>query len=113
MVDRCEWPPHASLAAVAPSALAQSIEPRAYSNAPTGVKFRRGLRVHEPRHLLRSLAVTDELHRAKCGYARILDLWVTSGKIEMPAYTALDGTASREHRSRARYSSGMGNPRYR
>ena len=75
------------LAASAPGARAQSIEPRAYSNAPLGVNFllagpyytRSGLSFDT------SLPVTDpqlKTSNAVLGYARALDLWGKSGKFD-------------------------------
>ena len=108
-----------ALAAVAPAAHAQSIEPRAYSNAPTGVNFlvagyaftNRGISF-DP-----SLPITDEkLHASSevLGYARILDLWGNSGKIDaIVPYTALDGSASFAGAPLTRTINGLGDPAFR
>ncbi len=81
------------------AAAAQDIEPRAYSNAPVGVNFviagyafTDGGVAFDP-----SLPVKDpqlQTHNFVFGYARVLDLWGKSAKIDlvMP-YTWLSGTA--------------------
>jgi hypothetical protein len=88
------------LAASASVAHAQSIEPRAYSNAPVGVNFlvagpyytRGGLSFDS------SLPLTDpnlKTSNAVVGYARTLDLWGRSGKFDVIVpYTWLSGTAT-------------------
>lgn len=88
------------LAASAPVAHAQSIEPRAYSNAPVGVNFlvagpyytRGGLSFDS------SLPLTDpnlKTSNGVVGYARTLDLWGKSGKFDVIVpYTWLSGTAT-------------------
>jgi hypothetical protein len=81
-------------------ARAQSIEPRAYSNAPVGVNFliqgvaltRGGLAFDS------SLPLTDPslaTSSAVLGYARTLDLWGKSGKFDvLVPYTWLSGSAT-------------------
>lgn len=88
------------LVASASVARAQSIEPRAYSNAPVGVNFllagpyytRGGLSFDT------SLPVTDpqpKTSNAVLGYVRALGLWGKSGKFDVIVpYTWLSGTAS-------------------
>jgi hypothetical protein len=88
------------LAASASVAHAQSIEPRAYSNTPVGVNFllagpyytRGGLSFDT------SLPLTDpklETTNAVVGYARALDLWGKSGKLDVIVpYTWLSGSAT-------------------
>ena len=78
---------------------AQDIEPRAYSNAPVGVNFlivgyaytRGGLSFDS------SLPISDaHLHtsNAVLAYARALDLWGNSGKVDVVVpYTWLSGSA--------------------
>jgi hypothetical protein len=87
------------LAASASLAHAQSIEPRAYSNAPVGVNFllagpyytRGGLSFNT------SLPLTDPkltTSNAVVGYARTLDLWGKSGKFDVIVpYSWLSGSA--------------------
>ncbi len=91
--------------ASASAAHAQSIEPRAYSNAPVGVNFliagyaytRGGLAFDT------SVPVTNphlSTSSAVLAYARVLDLWGNSGKFD--AIVPLSGTAdSRANRSSA------------
>ena len=92
----------AALLTVATTASAQDIEPRAFSNAPTGVNFliagygfTRGGLSFGP-----EVPVTDaqlQTSSAVLAYARVLDLWGMSGKFDaiMP-YTWLSGTANFE-----------------
>jgi len=90
-----------ALALLAPAAcaLAQSIEPRAYSNAPVGVNFVvAGVAYsHGGLSLDPSLPVTDarlESSAAVLAYARVLDLWGVSGKFDaIVPYASLSGTA--------------------
>jgi hypothetical protein len=79
---------------------AQSIEPRAYSNAPVGVNFLIGGYAYTRGGLSfdSALPVSDPqltTSSAVLGYARALDLWGKSGKFDMIVpYTWLSGTAS-------------------
>jgi hypothetical protein len=77
-----------ALVAAVSSSRAQSIEPRAYSNAPVGVNFviagsaytRGGLAFDS------SLPLSDPQLRtssAVLAYARVLDLWGMSGKFDL------------------------------
>ena len=81
------------------AAQAQEIEPRAYSNAPVGVNFliagyayTRGGVAFDP-----ALPVTNpqlQTSSAVLAYARVLDLWGTSGKVTaIVPYTWLSGSA--------------------
>jgi hypothetical protein len=96
------WLLSAALLTVSTAASAQDIEPRAFSNAPTGVNFliagysfTRGGLSFDP-----SVPVTDpQLHTSSAlfAYARELDLWGLSGKVDVIApYTWLSGTAKFE-----------------
>lgn len=78
---------------------AQDIEPRSYSNAPVGVNFlivgyayTKGGLSFDP-----SLPLTNphlKTSNAVFGYARVLDLWGTTGKVDIIIpYTWLSGTA--------------------
>ena len=80
----------AAFPTAATAASAQDIEPRAFSNAPTGVNFliagygftRGGLSL-DP-----AVPITDpQLHtsNALLAYARELDLWGMSGKLDVIA----------------------------
>jgi hypothetical protein len=88
-----------AFAAIPSAVRAQDIEPRAYSNAPVGVNFliagyayaRGGLAFDS------SLPVTDvnlQTSSAVLAYARVLDLWGKSGKVDvvMP-YAWVSGSA--------------------
>ena len=108
-----------ALAVVAPIALAQDIEPRAYSNAPVGVNFliagwgyTRGGLSFDP-----ALPVTDEkLHtsNAVVAYARVLDLWGMSGKFDVIApYTWLSGSAVYKGEPVQRVVNGLADPAFR
>jgi hypothetical protein len=107
------------LAGVGVPACAQDIEPRAYSNAPVGVNFliagyaytRGGLSFDT------SVPVTNpDLHtsNAVLAYARVLDLWGKSGKVDVIVpYTWLSGTADFQGESVSRTVNGFGNPLFR
>jgi hypothetical protein len=99
--------------------VAQSIEPRNYSNAPVATSF-----------LVAGIAVTDgglgidpsipltepELRTTSgvVGYARFLDLWGKSGKIDVIVpYTFLDGEALFDGAPVERQISGFADPAFR
>jgi len=93
------WLLSSALLTVPTAASAQDVEPRAFSNAPTGVNFliagygfTRGGLSFDP-----AVPVTDPQLRtssADLAYARELDLWGMSGKFDVIApYTWLAGTA--------------------
>jgi hypothetical protein len=101
------------------SAQAQDIEPRAFSNAPIGVNFlivgygytRGGLAFDS------SAPVTDpqlETSSAVLGYARVLDLWGQSGKVDVVVpYSWLSGTAESAGQPLERIVDGFSDPRFR
>ena len=106
------------VAALAP-AHAQDIEPRAYSNAPVGVNFliagyayTRGGLSFDP-----SLPVTDENLRtsnAVLAYARVLDLWGMSAKLDaIIPYTWLSGSAEYSGQPVHRVVNGFADSRFR
>jgi hypothetical protein len=107
------------LTAPSQSAHAQDIEPRAYSNAPVGVNFliagygytRGGLAFDT------SAPVTNpQLHtsNAVLAYARALDLWGKSGKVDVIVpYSWLSGTADFQGATISRTVSGFANPLFR
>ena len=107
------------LAAVILPASAQDIEPRAYSNAPVGVNFlivgygytRGGLAFDT------SAPVTNpQLHtsNAVLAYARALDLWGKSGKVDVIVpYSWLSGTADFQGATISRTINGFANPLFR
>jgi hypothetical protein len=103
----------------ASSVQAQDIEPRAFSNAPIGVNFliagygytRGGLAFDS------SVPVTDpqlETSSAVLGYARVLDLWGQSGKVDVIVpYSWLSGTAESAGQPIERIVDGFADPRFR
>ena len=98
---------------------AQSIEPRAYSNAPVGVNFvlagyaytRGGFAFDS------SLPITDpdlKTDTGLFGYARVLDLWGESGKFDLIIpYNSLSGSGDYARQSVQRVVSGFGDPAFR
>lgn len=89
-----------ALAAGLASASAQSIEPRAYANAPVGVNFliagyaqTRGGLSFDPSAPLSDAHLNS--YNGVFAYARVLDLWGQSGKIDaVVPYARLAGTAN-------------------
>lgn len=108
-----------ALATAVPTTHAQSIEPRAYSNAPIGVNFliagyaytRGGLAFDT------SIPVTDpHLHtsNAVLAYARVLDLSGMSAKFDaVVPYAWLSGTADFQGETIQRIVSGFSDPAFR
>jgi hypothetical protein len=98
---------------------AQDIEPRAFSNAPVGVNFliagyaytRGGLAFDS------SVPITNpqlETSSAVLGYARVLDLWGQSGKVDVIVpYSWLSGTAESAGQPIERIVDGFADPRFR
>lgn len=84
------WPPHLP---------AQDSEPRLYSNAPVGVNFLIAGCAHTEGALTfdSSLPISGALLRTSSGllaYARVLDLWGKSGKLDVVLpYSWLSGSA--------------------
>jgi hypothetical protein len=105
-----------ALLASAPVVRAQSIEPRSYSNAPVGVNFLIGAYAYTRGGISTdtSLPITDpELatSSAVVGYARVLDLWGTSGKFDVIVpYTWLSGSAIYQGDPVQREVNGFGDP---
>jgi hypothetical protein len=95
---------------------AQSIEPRAYSNAPVGVNFLVGGYAYTRGGVSfdTSLPITDPklaTSSAVVGYARTLDLWGTSGKFDVIVpYTWLSGSAVYQGEPIRRELNGFGDP---
>src|SRR5262245_14843389 len=82
----------------APAVRAQSIEPRAYSNAPVGMNFLiGGIAATRGGVAFDTLPITEpdlSTTSAVVGYARALDLWGKSGKFDVVVpYTWLSGNA--------------------
>lgn len=101
------------------TACAQDIEPRAYSNAPVGVNFlitgfaytRGGLSFDH------ALPVKDpqlETYNAVLAYARVLDLWGKSGKVDaIVPYTWLEGLADLNGQTVEREIDGLADAKFR
>jgi hypothetical protein len=98
---------------------AQDIEPRAYANAPVGVNFliagyafTRGGIAFDP-----ALPVTDpelDTSSAVLAYARVLDLWGMSAKLDaVVPYTWLSGTADYAGEPVGRVVEGAADPKFR
>ena len=107
------------LAAGAPDALAQDIEPRSYSNAPVGVNFLIGGYLHTKGGVAFDSAtqLTDpklKINSAVLAYARVLDLWGMSGKFDaIVPYAWLSGTAQYRGEAVERQVDGFVDPRFR
>jgi hypothetical protein len=106
------------LAAVALPARAQDIEPRAYSNAPIGVKFAIVGAVATRGDLSSdALPITDahlETSTLVVAYAQVLDLGGRSGKFDMIVpYTRIQGSALYQGAPVERDISGFGRPAFR
>jgi hypothetical protein len=108
-----------ALLTVATAGLAQDIEPRAFSNAPTGVNFLIGGYAFTRGGLSFDTAVpvTDaqlNTSSAVLAYARELDLFGMSAKFDAIApYTWLSGTARLEGQPIDRAVNGLGDARFR
>jgi len=95
---------------------AQSIEPRSYSNAPVGVNFLIGGYAYTRGGISfdTSVPITDPklaTSSAVVGYARALDLWGTSGKVDVIIpYTWLSGSATYQSEPVQREVDGFGDP---
>ncbi len=108
-----------ALSAGRPTAWAQDIEPRTYTNAPIGVNFliagvayTEGGVAFDP-----SLPVKNpelETYSAVLAYARVLDFWGKSGKIDVILpYTRLEGSAEASGRTVDRKVDGLGDALFR
>ena len=109
----------ALLASALPTAEAQELEPRAYSNLPIGMNFAalgyaysRGGLSTDP-----SLPVEDahlRIHTGVAAYVRSLDVWGRSGKIDIIVpYAGLSGTALVAGEPASRDVSGFGDTKLR
>jgi hypothetical protein len=98
---------------------AQEIEPRAYSNAPIGVNFlitgygyAEGGVIMDPSLPLENAKI--QVHAAFLAYARTLDVWGRSGKLDVILpYAWVSGTAELAGVPHGREVSGLGDPRLR
>lgn len=104
---------------VAAPAKAQELEPRAYTNVPVGLNFLIGAYAHSEGGLSTdpSLPVEDaklKIDSAILGYARSLNLWGNSGKVDVILpYSDLSGTALVAGEIKERDARGFGDPRLR
>ena len=107
------------LAAVGLEAYAQDLEPRAYVNTPVGLNFllagygyAAGGVATDPSLPLQNAYL--QVHSALLAYARSLDVWGMSGKIDVVVpYAWLSGSTDFEGQPREREVSGFANPRFR
>ena len=103
----------------AAQAHAGEIEPRAYANTPVGINFLLAGYVYSEGGLSTagSSPIKDaqlEMHTGVLAYARSLDVWGNSGKIDVILpYSALSGTATVAGQPRERDVSGFNDPRFR
>ncbi len=110
-----------SLSVYAPGAYAQSMEPRAYTNAPVGMNFlvlgysyTQGDVLFDPAVPLTNADI--QIHSLTLGYSRMLDLWGRSGSIGVVLpYAWLSGSATVEPtgENRNRAVSGPADPAMR
>jgi len=107
------------LAAVGWEAYAQDLEPRAYVNTPVGLNFLlagygylTGGVATDPSLPLQNANL--QVHSTVLAYARSLDVWGTSGKIDVVVpYAWLSGSADFQGQPREREVSGFADPRLR
>ena len=101
------------------SAGAQSLEPRAYSNLPIGMNFLIAGYAYQQGDVLLdpSLPLKDvnmQIHSAVLAYARSLDLFGKSGRIDLLVpYAYLSGTGKLLEEERSREVSGLADPMLR
>lgn len=108
-----------ALSSLPGAANAQSLEPRAYANAPVGLNFlilgyayQQGDVLLDPSVPLKDASV--EIHYSVLAYVRSLDVWGKSGKIDMVIpYAWLSGKAKVEEEGRSRRVSGFADPALR
>jgi hypothetical protein len=108
-----------ALTALGAGAYAQDLEPRAYVNTPVGLNFliagygyAAGGVATDPALPLQNAHL--QVHSAILAYARSLDVWGRSGKVDVVLpYAWLSGTAEVEGQPRERDVSGFADPRLR
>lgn len=104
---------------MAPSAAAQDLEPRTYSNTPVGLNFLVAGYGYATGDVLVDASAPLERasvqsHAAVLAYVRALDVWGSSGKIDVVLPHAWSsGSAEFEGQHRERDVSGLGDPRVR
>jgi hypothetical protein len=108
----------AALLACVPRVYAQSIEPRAYADVPVGVNFLIGGFAYAQGDLATdALPVTGanfDTSNAILAYARSLDLWGKSAKIDAAVpYSWLSGSADYAGQPVSRHVNGFGDPNFR
>lgn len=108
-----------SLSGVSSTVCAQDLEPRLYSNTPVGMNFLIAGYVYGTGSVATDLSLPVEnadvqTHTGILAYARALDLWGTSGKIDVVLpYSSLSGTAELAGMPQQRDVSGLGDPKMR
>src|SRR5262245_48269315 len=108
-----------ALAAMGAGAYAQDLEPRAYVNTPIGLNFllagygyMAGGVATDPSLPLQNAHL--QVHSTILAYARSLEVWGKSGKVDVVLpYAWLSGTADVAGQSRERNVSGLADPRLR
>jgi hypothetical protein len=108
-----------ALVALGVGADAQDLEPRAYANAPVGLNFlvagygyAAGGVGTDPALPLQNAHL--QVHSTVLAYARALDVWGKSGKVDVVLpYAWLSGTADVAGQPREREVSGLADPRLR
>jgi len=108
-----------TLVAMGSGAYAQDLEPRAYTNTPIGLNFliagygyASGGVATDPSLPLQNAHL--QTHGLVLAYARSLDVWGTSGKVDVVVpYAWLSGSADVAGQPREREVSGFGDPRLR
>ena len=104
---------------IATSAHAQDLEPRAYVNTPVGLNFLLAGYIYTNGGVATdpALPIADAeltLHTGLLAYARSLDVWGRSGKIDVVLpYSGLSGTARVLGQEQERQVSGFHDPRLR
>jgi hypothetical protein len=101
------------------SAIAQSLEPRAYSNIPVGMNFlilgyayQEGDVLLDPSVPLKD--VSTEVHSSVLAYVRSLDVWGRSGKVDIIVpYAWLSASGKVGGEARDRKVSGFSDPAVR
>jgi hypothetical protein len=96
--------------------VAQSLDPRSYVNTPVGMQFVIGGYVYSEGNVLFDPSVPIEnaeltLHGPVAAYARALDLWGLSGKVDAVAgFVCADGNAEVDGEYRERHVCGLTDP---
>jgi hypothetical protein len=108
-----------ALVVAAPPAPAQDLEPRAYANTPVGLNFMIAGYSYTTGGIATDPALPIEdadltLHTGLLAYARSLDFWGRSGKVDVVVpYSGLSGTALFMGQEREREITGFHDPRLR